>query len=256
MLAVALASLLSVAAAEPPAAGKPLVDHFASFDAAKWVVSNGWANGPWSLNDWQASQVKMGRPGLLVSLNKSATYSGGYSSGEIQSRRSYRYGYFEISLQAARGDGLVNGFFTYTGPPRGHPWNEIDVEILGKDPRAVLITYHTDAGSWTKTVPLGFDASEQQHIYAFDWQPNYVRWYVDGVLIHEETGTGLAKLNISQQMMFQLWAANASPSWAGVFKWPGSPPVARVGCMAASTERPAAPLCRTSPRESAGTSGN
>ena len=255
MSAVTIALILAALAPEPRATGRPFVDHFAALDTTRWFVSSGWSNGPWYLNDWQATQIAQTRPGLDVTLTKSATYAGGYTSGEIQSRNYYRYGYFEISLQAARGDGVINGFFTYTGAPRGRPWNEVDVEILGKNTRAVQVTYHTEAGSWTKILPLGFDSSEGQHIYAFDRQPTYVRWYVDGVLIHEETGPNLAQLNESQQLMFQLWATDSNPGWAGIFKWPGAPLVARIGCMAAAPERPAAPLCQAQQRDSARASG-
>ncbi|WP_019678375.1 family 16 glycosylhydrolase, partial [Ruminococcus flavefaciens] len=33
----------------------------------------------------------------------------------------------------------------------------------------------------------GFDSSEAYHTYGFDWQPNYIAWYVDGREVYRAT---------------------------------------------------------------------
>src|SRR5262249_31849037 len=96
-----------------------------------------------------------------------------FSSGELQSKELYRYGYFEGRLQAARGSGLVNGFFTYTRNGAEATWDEIDVEIIGRDTNSVQLTYYHRGARRSINVPLNFDAAAEAHTYAFDWQANY-----------------------------------------------------------------------------------
>jgi endo-1,3-1,4-beta-glycanase ExoK len=248
VIALGLAALLVAAAPRPPATGVPFTDRFASLNEGRWAISNGWSNGiSWMLNDWQASQVRHTASGLEFTLGPSKTYPGGYKSGEMQSRHYFMYGYFEVEMQTAKGDGTVNGFFTYTGAPRGRPWNEIDVEVLGRNPRAVQVTTHTDAASHATTVPLSFDSSAGQHIYAIYRQPDVIRWYVDGIPIHEESGPHIAGMNEPQQLIFNLWASNSNPHWSGHLQPTTTPVTATVRCIAYSRELPTTPLCEAGP---------
>ena len=62
---------------------------------------------------------------------------------------------------------------------------EIDVEILGNDPTKVLFTVWTNDGEnggmlskYSETLNLRYDASNEFHTYAFNWQDNKVDFYV------------------------------------------------------------------------------
>jgi beta-glucanase (GH16 family) len=37
-------------------------------------------------------------------------------------------------------------------------------------------------------IDLGFDATEDLHLYAIDWRPGRVAWMVDGNVVHERVG--------------------------------------------------------------------
>jgi len=83
-------------------------------------------------------------------------------------------------MKPAKNVGIVSSFFTYTGPTDGTPWDEIDIEFLGKDTTKVQFNYYTNGvGNHEKIVNLGFDAANSYHTYAFDWQPNSIKWYVE-----------------------------------------------------------------------------
>jgi endo-1,3-1,4-beta-glycanase ExoK len=238
ILGLAVIALMTSAAAP----GGGFVDHFAQLDSARWQASDGWSNGGVFLNDWRRSQLRTGGGGLTVTLDQNPASKNGYSSGEIQSRQVYRYGYFEARMTAAAGSGVVTGFFTYTGPPRGKPWNEVDVEILGRNTRSVQLTYHNGNDQHGLSVDLPFDAAARSHIFGFDWQPGYIRWYVDGKIVHEETGEHLPIPGEAQQIFFDVWNSNSLASWMGRFTWPGQPITAQLQCVATSP-RFTGPLC-------------
>ncbi len=96
-----------------------------------------------------------------------------YSGAEYRTNEFYGYGYYETSMQAIKNDGVVSSFFTYTGPSDNNPWDEIDIEVLGKDTTKVQFNYYKDGkGGHEFMYDLGFDASEGYHTYGFDWQPD------------------------------------------------------------------------------------
>ncbi len=225
--------------------GDAFQDRFDRLDPTQWTASDGWSNGAWFLNDWRKSQLRTGPAGMTVIVDRNPASKGGYSSGEIQSRKLFKYGYYEVRMTAASGSGLDTSFFTYTGPVHGQPWNEVDVEILGKDTRSVQFTYHTGDQQKATTVRLPFDSASESHTYGFDWQPAYIRWYVDGKLAHAESGTAALPLpSKPQQLLFSVANSNASPGWMGSFVWPGHPITAQVRCIARADHFAGAQLCK------------
>ncbi len=184
------------------------------------------------------------KDGLVLTLDMGHSPTKPYSSGEVKSRTHFRYGYFESRLLAASGSGIDTAFFTYIGPQNGKPSNEVDVEILGRDTHAVQFTYHFGNVQRPTTIHLPFDAAVESHVYGFDWQPGYIRWYVDGQLMHEETGDALAPLpNEAQNIVINLLGIAHSPEWAGLFEWPGHPIRASFSCVAYSPSFPGTSSC-------------
>ena len=66
---------------------------------------------------------------MTIKLDNQYSHGKPYTSGEYRTNNTFSYGTFETNMKAAKGDGLVTSFFLYTGSP----WDEIDVEILGKN---------------------------------------------------------------------------------------------------------------------------
>ena len=66
---------------------------------------------------------------------------------------------------------------------------------LGKDPTKLLVNVFFNPCQGTKleygyrgtptVLELGFDASDDFHAYEIDWQPDAIRWIVDGRVVHE-----------------------------------------------------------------------
>ena len=222
--------------------GRPFVDEFRQLNPEIWSISHGWSNGAYVVNDWQRSQSVIDN-GLSLKLENMTITEKRYSSGELQSRATYGHGYYEIIMKAAKGSGIISGFFTYTGPYFGKNWNEIDIEILGRNTREASLTYFYQGKPRSHTVKLEFDAAQGFHHYAFDWQPEYIRWYIDGILVHEERGEVHPLPNEAQKLMVHLWGTDTIRDWAGPFDSDATPAKMEIRCIAYSHIRPPADKC-------------
>ena len=212
------------------------VDRFRTHDTKRWQVSDGWRNGDYMVNDWRATQARFGR-GLTLILERRKTDKADFTSGEVQSTATYGSGYYETAMRAAPGSGVVSALFTYTGPHFGDPWDEIDIEFLGSKPREVMFTYFTDGKKESKVVALPFDATKETHRYGFDWQPGYIRWYIDGELKHEVTGATLALPTRRQKIMTEVWASSTLTDWVGPFDAKALPTGAVYECVSYAVKR-------------------
>ena len=146
---------------------------------------------------------------LTLTLSKE---NGKYVGAEYRSGMKFSYGYYSVSMKAAKCSGVISSFFTYTN----WPWDEIDIEFLGDDTTRVQFNYYTNGkGGHEYIYELGFDASEGFHEYGFDWQPDSITWYVDGVSVYKAT---VDIPSHEGHIMMNLWnVADSSANWAGKF---------------------------------------
>lgn len=163
------------------------------------------ADSPFYGGDWQADNIAA-RNGAFLEVKREKSSGLPYTGAEMQSSKRYGYGRYETIMQPARGSGVVSAFFTYTGPWFGDPHDEIDIEFLGSDTTKVHFNYFKN-GKVIKpaTFDLPFDAADRPHLYAFDWRPDGITWYVDGEPIYAtETGdTGVP--THPSKIMFSAW---------------------------------------------------
>ena len=167
---------------------------FRTGDAGDFFASSGWTNGKPFDCWWYKQNAQIKGDHLELSVDKKWTndrkpnWDPQYSGGEFRTNDFYHYGYYETSMQAMKNDGVVSSFFTYTGPSDNNPWDEIDIEILGKDTTKVQFNYYTNGvGKHEYMYDLGFDSSEAYHTYGFDWQPDHIAWFVDGKEVYRAT---------------------------------------------------------------------
>lgn len=222
----------------------PFTDTFTALDQHRWFVSDGWSNGDWAANDWSRDQVYARGGTLHIELERRRGREKPFTSGEVQSRERFQYGYFESRLRAPRGSGLVTGFFSYFRHGSDEStWDEIDIEILGRDTRAVQFTYFRNGERRGVTKNLWFDASRDFHTYAFDWQPGRIRWYVDGRMLHEVEGAADTLPQRPQQILVSLWNSNTLGDWLGPIPITMRRAHLLVDCLAYAPTYQGAALC-------------
>lgn len=145
-----------------------------------------------------------------------------YKGGELLTQQQYRYGRIEVRMQVARGSGILSTFFTYKNGSEGAGtfWEEIDIEVFGKD----------DATSWQTNIITGSgtrQTTEEVHTYkrsladgynsyVLEWTPDYVAWKLNGREVRRVEGGQVADLKNPQSLRFNLWAANIV-EWVGEF---------------------------------------
>jgi GR25 family glycosyltransferase involved in LPS biosynthesis len=165
-----------------------------------------------------ASFVKEGlscdEKGAHLLIDKAKKSEKPYRSGAFASTRSFGYGRFEAEIRAARGSGLVTGFFLHRSAPR----QEIDVELLGKDPHVMIVNVYFNPGDEGTAmaygyrgapcrIDLGFDAAEDFHRYAIDWRPGRIAWSVDGKILHERASWDPTPIpHLPMRLHANLWA--------------------------------------------------
>lgn len=137
-----------------------------------------------------------------------------YTSGRVDTSGKFApvYGRFEIRAKLPGGKGLWPAHWLYPQNrdwamerlmaetiasgnekliPEARPWyTEIDImEFLGHEPGILYGTLHYHSFDGQKKSSSGklkneTDYTKDFHIYALEWDPDEIRWYVDGALIH------------------------------------------------------------------------
>jgi hypothetical protein len=122
---------------------------------------------------------------------------------EAHNSFAQKYGLFEIRARFPVGSGLCAGFWLI---PIDKKYNQItadggtrqsadeptaiDVsEFLGKDAHADNFTVHfgrdmNDDGSEYQHTTLSEDLTKEFHVYALEWKPDELIWYMDGKEVH------------------------------------------------------------------------
>jgi beta-glucanase (GH16 family) len=144
---------------------------------------------------------------------------------EVRSVATLTYGRVRARVRFAGGSAVVSSLVTIYTPWPADNWNELDIEILGKDPNRAQF----NAMVYTGTLPaattpvsptqdpllvdVGFDVSADFHEYMIEWTPNGAWFWIDDVL--QRTWTDKIDLmNLPQNILLTIWASG-SPGWAG-----------------------------------------
>lgn len=193
----------------------------AARDEAEWFVANFAIRKPSFRTRWSRRAVHIIDDALVLPLRPAPEEDAkDFIGGEIQRRQRTHYGRYEVVMTAARGEGVISSFFTYTGPYFGDPHDEIDFEFLGRDTTKVWLNRFVDGerlpGQW---IDLGFDAAEGSHLYAFEWTPEGIVWFADGRELLRISAEETAIPNTPSKVYINIWAGGE-----GQRQWSGTAP--------------------------------
>lgn len=229
---VLLAADAYAGAAREPKSAPSFLEQFDKLNGKRWFVSDGWANGDHQNCTWSKDQVEIEGGVLRLGFAKQPAKDRSYACGEIQTNKRYGYGTYEARIKAAAGSGLNTGFFTYIGPTHKQPHDEIDFEVLGKDPsRVQLNQYVKGKGGNEKLVEVPGGADQGFNDYAFVWEKDRIRYYINGEMVHEVIDP--AKIpSHAAKIFLSLWGSDKMESWMGRFSEPAQPVLAEVDRIA------------------------
>ena len=165
---------------------------------------NGWGNEELQYyTDDPDNAATDGNGNLVITLDEAdGTQECYYGPCEFESARlitqnkaEFAYGRIESRLQVPTGgDGLWPAFWSLGTDITYNPWpgaGEIDVmEYVSRIPNEIFGTIHgpgyNGGGSFSNIYDFSPNrVDEQYHTFAVEWQPNLIKWYVDGILYHE-----------------------------------------------------------------------
>ena len=180
-------------------------------DTSKWsfdIGGNGWGNN--ELETYTSrianSSVENGRL-VIKALKETFTGPDGitrnYTSARLLTKNKFSqsYGRFEARIKVPYGQGIWPAFWMLGDNIDTARWpncGEIDImEHIGKEPSIVHGTLHGpgySGGSGISaayTLPVGQKFSDDFHTFAVEWEPNVMRFYVDGLLYKTRTPADL-----------------------------------------------------------------
>jgi beta-glucanase (GH16 family) len=184
-----------------------------SVDRSRWtfdIGGGGWGNEELETYTDRATNASLDGTGNLVIVADRETLTGpdgiprAYTSARLKTQGlfTHAYGRFEGRIQIPYGQGLWPAFWLLGADIAAVGWptcGEIDImENIGREPGTVHGSVHaprggSDVGSATGSfdLPAGQRFADGFHVFAVEWAPNQVRFYVDGTLYQTRTQADL-----------------------------------------------------------------
>lgn len=182
-------------------AGTPINDEFWTCE----IGGHGWGNNQLEYDTDRVENVSHDGEGNLVITAIEENLEGSdcwYGDCEYTSARcntmdkaEFTYGKIEARLRVPAGQGIWPAFWMLGAdfPEVGWPNSgEIDImEYIGREPMTTYGTVHGPGYSGAQGIGAArqFDSevAADYHIFGIEWEPNVIRWYVDGELFHTVT---------------------------------------------------------------------
>src|SRR5882762_10447511 len=180
-------------------------------DSNKWsfdIGGNGWGNNELETYTSRTANADL-EGGLLVIKTLKETFTGpdnitrNYTSARLLTKNKFSqaYGRFEARIKIPYGQGIWPAFWMLGDNIGTTGWptcGEIDImENIGKEPSIVHGTFHGPGYSGGNGVSAAYTLTGSQkfsddfHTFAVEWEPNVVRFYVDGLLYKTRTPADL-----------------------------------------------------------------
>lgn len=183
-----------------------------------WFSSNFSIQLPSFRTAWRTRAISLREKSVVLFLRPAPEdEEKDFIGAEVQRRQPTHYGRYEVVMTAARGEGVISSFFTYTGPWFKQPHDEIDIEFLGRDTTKLWAMAFQDGRRLPgEALDLGFDAAEAPHLYAFEWFPDRIVWYADGREIFRMTDEDGPLPSTPGKLMVNIWAGGEGQrNWSG-----------------------------------------
>jgi beta-glucanase (GH16 family) len=207
-----------------------------SLDHGKWVEEtggDGWGNNELEYYTSRSENVRVANGNLIIEARKEAFGGRDYTSARIKTAglQERAYGRYEARMKIPKGQGMWPAFWMLGNDIGTAGWpacGEIDImENIGKAPATVYGTVHgpgySGANGFGGSTSLASGAlADDYHLYAMEWEPTEIRWYLDGKLYHTATPTLVAGKWVFDHPFFIILNLAVGGNW------PGSPDAGTV----------------------------
>lgn len=222
-LTAALVSPLSATAQQA------FLDEFDTLDRDRWYVSDGWSNGAHQNCIWSADRVAVVDGHLNLSLTTDGKDDFDLSCAEVQSTARQGFGTYEARMKVPYAKGMNASMFSFIGAQQKKPHNEIDFEFLARDEPVLQTNFHTsESGGHEELHKMPDDQTFRT--YSFIWEPDRIRWFIDGDLIRDVREGTLPEAR--QKMYLTLWSTDRLIDWMGKFDPASAPQTLEIDWVA------------------------
>ncbi len=164
------------------------------------IGGSGFGNGEWEFYTDRPENIRIENNQLVIEIRKEDYEHRHYTSARIttKGKQEFTYGRFEARIKTPGSKGIWPAFWM-NGNTNGQHWpacGEIDImEKIGREPKTVHGTIHGPeyAGAYGIGEPYTIDQDfgDVYHIFAVEWIPNQIQWFVDEKLYFTFQNTDL-----------------------------------------------------------------
>lgn len=202
-----------------------------SLDLQKWshqTGGGGWGNN--ELQNYRPENTTVSDGLLKITAKRENLGSNAYTSSRIRTinKADFTYGRMEARIRLPYGQGIWPAFWMMPTDDKYGGWpksGEIDImEHIGREPKKIYGTIHFGP-EWPNNKSTGGsyeayreDFSKEFHVFAVEWEPSEIRWYIDDYLYSTKktSDLGAERWPFDQRFHFILNVAVGG-------NWPGSP---------------------------------
>lgn len=132
-----------------------------------------------------------------------------YTSGLVESSCSYKYGYFEFTIEIFEGQGIFPAIWLM--PVDGDPFPEIDIfEMIGSEPHTFYgVVHYEENGAYASDYFAHKVSAKDQYIVALNWTDKNLTWYIDNQEVYK-TSKG-----VPQEYMYIIINQAIGGDWPG-----------------------------------------
>lgn len=164
------------------------IDDFNTLNTTRWEVANNFDHyGEPQMYTNRTDNVYISNANLVLKVIKENYMSHSYTSGWINTKTNYKYGYFEIRCKLPIGKGFWPAFWLQSGSCVANNYNEIDVfEMDGDYPTLTTNNLHNcvDPSPYAEQPCPNYSLA--YHNYSVEWTPSRIVWYLDNNNIRNE----------------------------------------------------------------------
>lgn len=201
--------------------GGAFVKEFAEgHDPENWYLGDFAMNIDWQKAGWKREHITFDGEKVKLEIDREPmSPNHPYSGAEYQNTAFFGFGRYEVVMMPAKGSGIVSSYYTYTGGMWEDPSHEIDIEFVGKDTRKVQYNYfYEGVPAGAIHIDLDYDASEEAHLYAYEWSADSVKWYIDDKLVHTSKASGHPIPQYPGRIFLSVWSGSENQ-----YGWHGPP---------------------------------
>lgn len=207
-----LTTAAALTALSTAVSAQPFFEDFEFLRSEDWYVAEYDFGHPHFDTDWRAANVSLA-DGLKLTLTPHDGLNR-FAGASVRRHNVTHFGRYEAVMTAAKGAGVVTGFFLYTGPAYGTQHDEIDWEFFGQDTTTAQVAWFKNGVLRNHKIQLGFDAATTPARYGIEWWPDRLRWFVNDQLVFETTE---AIPQTPQRVFANVWAVDPTLEiWAGL----------------------------------------